>query len=87
MDFEKLMEYQLTLQKRLRAEQKVDRKLELLSLINQLTAGPGNIVQKEHILIEATERGFSENEIENLLGKLISENILFEQSPGFIKKR
>jgi DNA replicative helicase MCM subunit Mcm2 (Cdc46/Mcm family) len=87
MDFDKLMEYQNMLQQRLRKEQQIDRKIELLSIINQLTFGPKNIVQKENIIIEAQSRGFSEDEIEDLLQKLIQENIIYEPSPGFIKKR
>ena len=54
MDFNKLMEYQNLVQTRLRQEQTVDKKIDLLSLINQLTSGPKNIVQKELIIVEAT---------------------------------
>ncbi len=75
------------MQKRLRREQQRDRKIDLLSIINQLTAGPKNIVQKEQLLIEAQNRGFSENEIEKLLVQLKKDNIIFEPSPGYIKKR
>ena len=87
MDFQKLMEYQNMVQNSLRTEQQLDRKIELLSIINQLTIGPKNLVQKEQIIIEAQSRGFSEEEIETLLQKLIKENIIYESSPGFIKKR
>ena len=86
-DFDKLMEYQNLIQRRLMQELKLDRKIELLSIINQLTAGPKNIVQKEQIILESTSRGFTEQEIEDLLDKLIKENIIYESSPGFIKKR
>ena len=81
------MKYQDMMQNRLRQEQKEDKKLDLLSLINQLTSGPRNIVQKEQIIVEAKARGISEAEIQDLLEKLIKENIIYESSPGYIKKR
>jgi hypothetical protein len=87
MDFKKLMEYQNMMQQRLRTEQQVDKKIELLTIINHLTIGPRNIVQKEQIMIEATSRGFSEKEVDDLLDVLVKENIVFESPPGYIKKR
>jgi hypothetical protein len=87
MDFNKLMEYQNMLQERLRTEQQIDRKIELLSVINQLTMGPKNLVQKEHLILEAQSQGFTESEIDILVDKLIKENIIYEPMPGYIKKR
>ena len=87
LDFDKLMEYQNLMQQRLRTEQQVDRKIELLTIINHLTMGPKNLVQKEQIMIEAVSRGFSESEVDTLLDQLIKENIIYESSPGYIKKR
>ena len=87
MDFDKLMEYQKMTQQRLRTEQAMDRKIELLTLINQLTRGPKNLVQKELLIVEGTSRGFSESEIDSLIEQLKKENIIFESSPGYIKKK
>lgn len=87
LDFDKLMEYQNLVQQRLKTEQQIDKKIELLTIINHLTMGPKNLVQKEQIIVEAVSRGFSEDEIDNLLDQLIKENIIYESSPGFIKKR
>jgi len=75
------------LQKRLRKEQQVDKKIELLSIINHLTSGPKNIVQKEQILVEAQSRGFRADEVDIYLEKLIKENIIYESSPGYLKKK
>ncbi|MBU0756438.1 MAG: hypothetical protein KKF44_00095 [Nanoarchaeota archaeon] len=86
-DFQKLMDYQNMLSKSLAKEQAIDKKVDLLNIINQLTAGPNNLVQKEHILLEAEQHGFSEDEIEMILIALIKDNIIFESSPGFIKKK
>ena len=87
MDFKKLMEYQTMLQSRLRTEQQVDKKIDLLSIINHLTSGPKNIVQKEQIIVEANSRGFTADEVDVYLEQLIKENIIYESSPGYIKKR
>lgn len=87
MDFKSLIEYQNMLQQKLRQEQKTDRKIEFLSLINQLTSGPRNLVQKEQVLVEAKERGFTETEAQELIDKLIAERIIFEPNSGYLKKR
>ena len=87
MNFDKLMEYQNMVQSKLRKEQKQDRTIDLLSIINQLTSGPKNIVQKEQIIVEAVSRGFIEDEIEDLLERLVKKNIIFESSSGYFKKR
>ena len=55
MDFDKLMEYQNLMQQRLRTEQQIDKKIELLTIINHLTMGPKNIVQKESIRLALKE--------------------------------
>ncbi len=87
MDINELISYQNMLQKAMRKEEQTDRKIEMLTIINQLTFGPKNIVQKEQILLEAASQGFTEKEAERFLHELIKENIIYESSPGFIKKK
>ncbi|AJF61539.1 TPA: hypothetical protein HA239_02795 [Candidatus Woesearchaeota archaeon] len=87
MDFDKLMKYQNMLQNRLRQEEQTDRKIDILSIINRLTSGPKNIVQKEQIVLEASSMGFTEEEIDSLIDTLIEDNIIYVSSPGYIKKR
>ncbi|MBD3203925.1 hypothetical protein GF327_06505 [Candidatus Woesearchaeota archaeon] len=86
-DFDNLMEYQNMLQNNLAKERKINKKIELLSIINQMTTGPKNIVQKEQIIIEAESKGFTEKEIESILAELKKDNIIYEPSPGYIKKK
>jgi DNA replicative helicase MCM subunit Mcm2 (Cdc46/Mcm family) len=85
-DFDELMGFQNLLQKKVRREDYIDRKIDLLSIINQLTVGPKNLVQREQLILEATTRGFSEAEIEKIMEDLIKDKIIYESSPGFIKK-
>ena len=87
MEFNKLMDYQNMLQKTLKKEELLDKKIELLSIINQLTSGPKNLVQKEQILVEAESHGMNEAEVVFFLEKLKEDNIIYESSPGYIKKR
>ena len=87
MDFKNLMEYQKMVQQRLHSEEQEDRKIDIMTIINQLTSGPKNIVQKEQVIVEAVSRGITEEEVGNLLKKLIQENIIYESSPGYLKKR
>ena len=86
-EFEELMKYQNLLQRKLRQESRTDKKIEVMSVINQLTNGPSNLVQKERIILEASSRGLTNTEIERYLSELIKMNIIFESSPGYIKKR
>jgi hypothetical protein len=87
MDVNELLAYQNMLQKTLRKEELTDRKIDFLTIINQLTFGPKNLVQKEQVMVEAVAHGFTEKEADRLLQELIKENIIFESSPGYIKKR
>jgi hypothetical protein len=87
MDVDKLIAYQNMLQKSLRSEQQLDKKIELMTIINNLTFGPKNIVQKEQIMVAAVSHGFNEAEADKLLHELIKENIIYESTPGYIKKK
>ena len=87
MEFNNLMEYQKMIRKNLKTEQQRDRKIDLLSIINQLTSGPKNMVQVEQVIIESASHGFAAEETRNIIDALIEENIIFESSPGFIKKK
>ncbi len=87
MDVNELLAYQNMLQKTLKKEEQTDRKIDFLSIINQLTYGPKNLVQKEQVMVEALSHGFTEKEADRLLHELIKENIIFEPSSGYIKKK
>jgi DNA replicative helicase MCM subunit Mcm2 (Cdc46/Mcm family) len=87
MDVDKLIAYQNMLHKALRSEQQLDKKIELMTIINNLTFGPKNIVQKEQIMVEAISHGFNEIEADKILHELIKENIIYESTPGYIKKK
>ena len=87
MEFDKLMDYQNMVQKRLRKEQQLDMKIDVLSIINQLTLGPKNLVQVEQVILEGTSRGMSEEDVHDFIDKLVSENIIYRPAPGYLSKR
>lgn len=86
-NFNELMKIQNQIQKGLLREQELDNKISVLSLINELTSGPKETVQKESLIIEASNKGISEEDLNKEIEKLEKDNIIFEPNPGYIKKR
>ncbi len=86
-NFNELMKIQNQIQKGLLREQELDNKISVLSLINELTSGPKETVQKESLIIEAANKGISEEDLNKEIDKLEKDNIIFEPNPGYIKKR
>jgi hypothetical protein len=85
-NFDELMRLQHQIQRGLLREQRTDLKIEVISIINVLTSGRRETVQKEAIFIEAAHRGFDHDEVGNLIEELIKDKIIFEPSLGYIKK-
>ncbi len=86
-NFNELMKIQNQIKQGLLREQQLDKEISVLSLINELTSGPKEMVQKELLIIEAVNKGISEEELNKEIEKLEKDNIIFEPSPGYIKKR
>lgn len=84
--FEELMRVQHQIQKGLLREQRTDLKIEVISIINVLTSGRKETVQKEAVFIESANRGFNHDEVANLIEELIKDKIIFEPMLGYIKK-
>ncbi len=58
----------------------------MMSIINELTSGPKEMVQLESIIIEAASRGVSEEEVMKNLNQLKRDRVIYETRPGFFKK-
>ena len=86
-EFDDLIKLQNQIRQGLLREQNMDKTISILSLINELTADPKEMVQKELVMIEAENRGISEEEVSTIIENLKKDNIIFEPSPGYIKKR
>lgn len=82
-DFDDIMDLQRTLAQEAAQEQETDNKIELMSLINELTDAK-NMVQKEKVIIEARHKSISEETTLELIEKLKSDNFLVEKG-GYLK--
>lgn len=78
-EFDELMRIQQMVTNRLSVEERMDRKLKLMELISGMVSGPDNSVMAETLRFEASQEGFSENEIERLLNELKSDGMIREQ--------
>jgi hypothetical protein len=85
-NFDELVRFQQQIQKGLLREQRTDLKIEVISIINVLTSGRRETVQKEAVFIESKNRGFNHEEVANLIEELIKDKIIFEPALGYIKK-
>jgi DNA replicative helicase MCM subunit Mcm2 (Cdc46/Mcm family) len=86
-NFNELLKIQNQIRAGLKREEAMDNKIKVLSIINELTSGPKETMQKELLIIETNNRGISEQDVEKILIQLEKDNVIFEPSPGHIKKR
>jgi hypothetical protein len=78
-EFDELMKIQRLVTDRLSVEERMDRKLKLLEIITGMVSGPNNSVMAETLRFEASQEGFSDEEIERLLNELKSDGMVREQ--------
>lgn len=76
--FEELMKVQRSMASRLHVENELDKKVDLLSLIQSLVPDRRGRILMESIVVEARQEGFSEEEVDRLLDAL--------QSDGYLKR-
>ncbi len=86
-NFNELIKIQNQIRRNLIKEEATDKKIIVLTLINELTSGPKEIVQKESLIIEASNRGISEDELNKIIEQLKKDNVIFEPRVGYIKKK
>ncbi len=84
LDFDEIMDLQRKLASEVAEEQETDNKITLMSIINDMTSGEKDIIQKERVIIEAQQQGLNEEQVERLLKELESDNFLIEEK-GYIK--
>ncbi len=85
-EFDDLMKIQNQIRQGLLREQKENITLTIMSIISELTSGPNGIVQLESIIIEASNRGIGEEEVMKNINQLKRDRVIYETSPGFLKK-
>ncbi|MBW2982921.1 hypothetical protein KY327_01305 [Candidatus Woesearchaeota archaeon] len=85
-DFNDLLKIQRMMASRLMEESTVDDKIKLLDVINRLVTDRNRKVQKETVLVQAQEEGFSEEEALRLLDTLLDDKLVIEPEPGYVKR-
>ena len=86
-EFDELLEIQRRMQSRIVQEQQMDDELDVLAIITEMAPHPDQRLQKEAVIVEAGVRGFSPDQAEKIIEKLISDRVLFEPAEGFIQRR
>lgn len=87
IDFKELMKYQNLMQNQLARDQRVSRKIEILSIINELTAGPDNLAYISDIVKKGKSLEYTERDIKSLIDDLKIDGIIYQPSPNQVKKR
>ena len=83
-EFDELMRVQRNMATRLRAEDELDRKVKLLSVIQGLNPDKKGRILTEQIVVESREQGFDESEIDPLLDELESDGYLQRVEMGIM---
>lgn len=83
-EFDELLRIQRQIANNLSREREMELKIEILTLLNSLTTGKKKKIQKEALIIEATNQGIGENEVEGTLALLKSDGLIKEKD-GYIE--
>jgi len=78
-DFDNINQIQKNMALRLSSEAKMDNTLSLLMVIQGLVPDKFGRVQRELVVLEATQQGMSEKEVDMLIDDLIRNRTLKEQ--------
>lgn len=70
-DFNSLVDIQRNIAQRLSREVQIDRTIDLLSIIQEIVPDKSGRIQKEAVILEAQNRGISEEDCERLLVELV----------------
>lgn len=85
-EFGELLRIQRMMASRIIEETTVNNKIKLLDLVNKLLTDRNKKIQKETIIIEAQLDGFSEVDTLRIIDELVSDKLLYEPEPGYIKR-
>lgn len=84
-EFQEIMRLQQMMSKRIMNEQTVDRKVDVLSIINDMTNGTKKSIQVESVVLEATQNGFSEGEVLPVLDELDRDGLISLLGDGYLR--
>jgi hypothetical protein len=78
-DFDNINQIQRNMALRLSSEAKMDNTLSLLMIIQGLVPDKFGRVQRELVVLEATQQGLNENEVDHLIDELLRNRTLKEE--------
>lgn len=84
-DFQEIMRMQQMMSRRIMNEQTVDRKVDILSIINDITNGTKKTIQVESVVIEAISQGIDEKDATNVLDQLDSDGLIALSGNGYLR--
>ena len=84
-NFDDLLNIQRNIERKAKEEVETDRTIELMNLINSLVPDD-KMVQLEHIYIAASQKGFTEKQVNEVLRKYIHEKIMYQPRVGYIQR-
>ncbi|MFP4112220.1 MAG: hypothetical protein ACLFPQ_00990 [Candidatus Woesearchaeota archaeon] len=84
-NFRELRKIQKGIEEKAKKEIEQDQLIELISLINSLVP-EGKKVQLEHIYIAAQQKGFTEEQVNEVLRKYINDRIMYQPQVGYIQR-
>ena len=85
-NFEEIIKIQQMMSQKLMKEGKVDEKIKILDIINEMSRGSNKQIQVERIAIEAKLRGILETEITNILEELRKDGLIKRVGEGYIQR-
>lgn len=75
LDFDEIVRIQNLMASSIARENEVNRKLDIIEIINQLK-GKKKFVQVEEVIVEAKYNNVSEDEVLNILDELEKDNVI-----------
>lgn len=83
-EFEDLMEIQRMMASKLAEEEEVDKKVDVLNLIRNMTDNGDKDIQTESIIVRCTQKGMSEQQILDILDELEKDRIITYPTRGYV---
>lgn len=83
-EFNRLVDIQRNIASRLEREVHMDDTIELLSIIQSIKPDKQGRIQKELIIIEATQAGMLEEDVIGLMNQLVAQRLIQEKDEYII---
>ncbi len=86
-DFNELLKIQQRMSRMLLNEDRVNHKIDVITLVRDMCGPAKKKVQREQVIIEAGLQGISSADVESILQELVNDNIIFIPQEGYLQIR